>query len=265
MDSSTPTTNPLVLEMVDVAVPSPHLPDVTVVDHVQWTVRRGESWVVGGPPASGKSDLLSTAAGLMRPQRGVVRLFGCELTSLPEHERLAIQLRTGIVFGNGGRLFNQMTVFENLSLPLCYHHNCAAEQSRERVDLVLDNMGLGAIADRVPVRINRNLRQRVALARALVLSPEVLFLDNPLAGLDSRETRWWIEFLGHLTTNHPILEGRPLTLVVGTDDLHPWTDGNQQFGYLAENRFVAVGARNRLLQQDNRALRELLPLAWLKD
>src|SRR5258708_751146 len=128
---STPSDNLPVLEMIDVSVPSLHFPAVTVVDQVQWTVRRGESWVIGGLAASGKSDLLSTAAGLMRPQRGVIRLFGHDLRHLPEEERLPIQLRVGIVFGDGGRLFNQMTVAENLSLPLCYHRNYVAAASQE--------------------------------------------------------------------------------------------------------------------------------------
>lgn len=253
-----------VLVMSDAAVASVHMPDLVVIDHVDWTVQRREHWVIGGPPASGKSDLLTTAVGLMRPARGSVRLFGKELVGLHEEERLQIQLRTGIVFGSGGRLFNHLTVAENLGLPLCYHHNCDPSASEDRVNTVLEMMGLSGIAQRTPLLVNRNLRQRVALARALVLAPELLFLDNPLAGLDPREIRWWLAFIERLLDKHPILNGRDLTLVVSTDDLQPWGEQGRQFAFIDRQRLVSVGSRADLAKLDTPALRELLPAGWLE-
>jgi phospholipid/cholesterol/gamma-HCH transport system ATP-binding protein len=262
-DPQQPSSSP-VLEMTDVAVASVHVPDRIIIDHVDWTVQRGEFRVIGGLPASGKSDLLATAAGLMRPLRGTVRLFGTELDHLHENERLAVQLRVGVVFGYGGRLFNHMTVAENLALPLCYHRNCAPTTAEERVQTVLRLMELAEVAHETPVVLNRNLRQRVALARALVLSPELLFLDNPLTSIDPREARWWIKFLEALRQKHPILEGREATIVVGTDDLRLWGEGDHQFAFIHEGRLLAVGRRADLLQQHNPVLRQLLPLDWLK-
>jgi ABC-type transporter Mla maintaining outer membrane lipid asymmetry ATPase subunit MlaF len=245
-------------------VASLHTPDLVVVDPVQWTVCRGECWVIGGLPASGKSDLLATAAGLMRPGRGIVRIFGQELTRLHEDQRLAVHLRVGMVFGAGGRLFNHLSVAENLSLPLCYHENCVPSDGDPRIRTVLEATGLTDIAHVTPLLVNRTLRQRVALARALVLRPELLFLDNPLAGLDPRESRWWIEFLRSLLLGHAVLEGRPVTLVAGTDDLEPWSELGRQFAFIHDGRFVTVGSRHELVMRDNPALRELLPLGWLR-
>ena len=178
---------------------------------------------------------------------------------------MQIQLRVGIVFPYGGRLFNQLTVAENLSLPFCYHHNCEADAGDKRVQHVLELMELGELAQQTPAVITRNLRQRVALARALVLSPELLFLDNPLAGLDPREARWWLEFLDALRKGHGVTDGRPLTLVVSTDDLEPWGERGEQFAYLANRRFVPVGDRAELRNQSTPALRELLPVGWLDE
>ncbi len=250
--------------MTDVAISSILNPTLVVIDHVTWTVHRGECWIVGGLPASGKSDLLTTSAGLMRPVAGTVRLFGSEIIGLHEEERLEIQLRVGIVFGNGGRLFNDLTVAQNLSLPLCYHRNCEMGSTDDRVRKILSAMGLSAVAERTPLWINRGLRQRVALARALVLAPELLFLDNPLAGLDPRESRWWLEFLGRLMRDDDLLEGRTLTMVACTDDLQPWSLRGQHFAYIDRKRLIPVGNRIDLSQHDNPALRELLPGDWLK-
>jgi phospholipid/cholesterol/gamma-HCH transport system ATP-binding protein len=253
-----------VLDMTDVAVASLHVPGRVVLEDVNWAVRAGESWVIGGLPVSGKSDLLAAAAGLMRPPRGMVRLFGEDLAQLHEDARLRVQLRVGMVFGYGGRLFNHMTVAENLALPLCYHQNCVPSSTQERVQKILGWMELMEVAPTTPAVLNRNLRQRVALARALVMAPELLVLDNPLASLDPREARWWIKFLRELRQNHPVLSGHGVTLIVGTDDLRPWGDDAHQFAFISNGRFQPVGSRADVLQQNSPALRQLLPADWLK-
>jgi phospholipid/cholesterol/gamma-HCH transport system ATP-binding protein len=263
VNASPEQSPPAVLEMADVAVSAIRAPDRVIIDRVNWTVRQGEYWIIGGLPSSGKSDLLATAAGLMRPLAGAIRLFGKDPSQLPEDDRLQTQLRVGVVFGGGGRLFTHLTVGENLALPLCYHQNCAPVSTQGRVQAVLEAMDLGDATHRTPANLNRNERQRAALARALVLSPELLFLDNPLASIDPRETRWWLEFLAPLVKGHPLLQDRPLTLVASTDDLQPWTDRGQQFAFIDQGRFITVGVAADLMRQENPALRQLLPLDWL--
>lgn len=249
--------------MIDVAIASVHRPGVTVIDRMHWVVRAGEFWIVGGLPGAGKTDLLVTAAGLMRPEKGVVRLFGNDLSQPREEERLKTQLRAGIVFGVGGRLFSQSTVAENLALPLCYHRNCRPEASQERINAILDAMGLSEYFDVTPLTLNRNLRQRAALARALVLSPELLFLDDPFAETDRRESRWWLNFLDGLMQGSPLLGGKRLTIVVGTGDLQPWGERGRQFAYIHRRQFVPAGSRTDLINKLNPGLRELLPVDWL--
>ncbi len=219
--------------------------------------------MVAGVPGSGKSDLLTTAAGLMRPRRGVVRLFGEDLVGLDEKRRVSVQLRAGLVFGSGGRLFNQLTLAENLALPFCYHRNCRLEAASGRVDEVLRATGLLEFGNASPGLLNRNLRERAALARALVLAPELLFLDNPFAETDPRETRWWLGFLDRLREGEAVLQGKRLTVVIGADDLRPWTRREARFARLDQGRFEMVGSRDALVDRASPELRELLPLDWL--
>jgi phospholipid/cholesterol/gamma-HCH transport system ATP-binding protein len=264
MPATSPPPPAAAFEMIDATVASIRAPDTSVLTGVNWTVRAGEFWVVVGLPGSGKSDLLTTAAGLMRPLSGVIRLFGKELIGVPEEERLRTQLRVGIVFGYGGRLFRQMSVAENLALPLCYHQNCALSVTQPRVRTVLERMELTGYADRTPPTINRSLRQRVALARALVLSPELLLLDDPLVGIDPQELRWWLEFLVSLLQGDPLLDNRPPGLILSTDNLQAFGGHSERFAFLKNGQFTVAGTKEQLAAAPNPALRELLPVDWLR-
>lgn len=250
--------NSAALEMLDVTVAAAHAPDVPVIEGVNWTVSVGEFWVVGGSSGSGKSDLLATAAGLLRPVRGVHRLFGRELSGLDEEELVRERRRVGIVFGNDGRLFNQLTVAENLALPLCYHHNCDAVEVRARIEEILELTGLTALAHRTPADVNRNLRPKIALARALTLDPELLLLDNPSRESDPAQRRWWVEFLAALRAGHAVLRHRRTTIVVATDDFRPWIGPGEKFALIAGTRWRTIGTRSDVDTCEEPLLRELL-------
>lgn len=227
-------------------------------ESIDWRVTAEDYWVVGGLPASGKSDLLATAAGLQRPAQGRHFLFGQETDHLGEEELLRERLRVGLVFADGGRLFNQFTVAENVALPLCYHHNCPAAEVWEPVQAILELTGLTSLAHNTPGVIGRSWRQRVGLARALALKPELLLLDNPVAGLDPRQTRWWLDLLATLSAGHPFMEGKKVTLVVTAGDLRPWVEHGRQFALLQQNCFVPLGDKAELSVSVEPLLRELL-------
>ena len=124
------------------------------------------------------------AAGLMTPAHGSCRIFGCDTDSFGEAQ-LAERLRVGFVF-EGGQLFNHLTVAENVALPLRYQKNLTAAEAADVVRALLELLELTPFADSTPSNLAANWRQRAALARALVLKPELLLLDNPLAGLSVR-------------------------------------------------------------------------------
>jgi ABC-type transporter Mla maintaining outer membrane lipid asymmetry ATPase subunit MlaF len=149
--------------------------------------------------------------------------------------------RVGLVFGAGGRLFNTLTVEENVALPLRYHCPSQPAKIQERVDALLAAMELERWRHHNPSGVNLSWQQRAALARALALEPELLFFDNPLAGLDPSHTRWWVQFLDQLAAGHAALHGRPVTVVVAGNDVRPWLEGQRCFGLLEGKRFLGLG------------------------
>ena len=256
---------PPVIEMFDVAVSSTRAPDIAVVDGINWRVLLDDFWVLGAPPGSGKSDLLATAAGLQRPLRGTHRLFDRELPSLGEPERLRERLRVGVVFEAGGRPFPHLTVADNVALPLRYHREGSEADIRQRVREVLEATGLAEVADHMPAQLVRSMHPRVGLARALALAPEVLLLDNPLAGLDPRQTRWWLDFIGSLAVGHPTLKGRKMTLVVACDHMRPWMSRGRQFALVKDKQLLPLGGRAELENCNEPLLRELVAAEFTPD
>jgi phospholipid/cholesterol/gamma-HCH transport system ATP-binding protein len=245
--------NAPVIEMLGVCVASQAFPDKAVVEDINWTVRAGEYWVIGGMHGSGKTDLLATAAGLLPPFGGSYHLFGHEMPIFEEpllHERL----RLGLVF-ESGQLLHNLTIRENVTLPLRYHR---PDSSPKEITDMLELTGLNEIADSLPPTLGRSWHKRAGLARALVMRPEVLLVDDPLTGLDPRHTWWWIEFLRGLSTGHDCMKQRPLTLIVTTEDLRPWRDFGAHFAILQDRRFTPLGRHDNIAGQPQPLVRELL-------
>jgi ABC-type transporter Mla maintaining outer membrane lipid asymmetry ATPase subunit MlaF len=122
----------------------------------------------------------------------------------------------------------------------------------------LEWIGLAPYAWEPAGRIHRRWQRRVALARALVLRPEVLLVDHPLARLDPRESAWWLDFLSQLAGGHPWLGGQPLTVVVTTDDFRPWRQPGRYFALLDQGRFTAIGRGLEPQMAPDPSLREVL-------
>jgi putative ABC transport system ATP-binding protein len=248
---------PSVIEMRGADIASLRDTNLTVVENVDWSVSPGEFWVVAGQQRSGKSDLLMHAAGLMTPTRGSCRVFGCETRNFGEAQ-IAERLRVGFVFA-GGKLFNQLTVAENVALPLRYQNDSLSEtETANAVEALLEMLELTPFANSTPVNLATNWRQRAALARALILKPELLLLDQPLGGLGMRHRQWLSQFLDQLWRGHAYFGGRPMTIVATTDDLRFWAQPERKFALLDEMNFSVLGNWNEVKNGGHRAVKELL-------
>ena len=244
------------IEMTGVAVSALCDSDTTVAEGINWTVNAGDYWVVAGLHASGKSDFLMLTGGLMAPRQGQYRFFGEEMP-LFEETRLKERLRLGLVF-DSGQLFNHLTVAENVALPLRYHHNLSQIEANAAVSELLECTELAPWSQSMPGTLGRSWQKRAGLARALALKPEVLLVDNPLAGLDPRQMHWCLGFLDQLSKGHSVTDGRPVTLVVTTADFRPWKSHARQFAVLRNRSFVVLGAWGQLEAASEDLVRELL-------
>lgn len=248
--------NPAVIEMRGVNVAAMRDASFVVVEDVNWSVTPGEFWVVAGQEHSGKSDLLMLAAGLMAAAGGSYKLFGRDTKNFGEAE-LPERLRVGFVF-QGGQLFNQLTIAENVALPLRYQKNFTAAEVVRKTQSLLELMELTPLADVTPANVAANWRQRAAFARALVLQPEILLLDNPQAGLGARHLQWWLRFVEQLSRGHELFGGETMTIVVTADDLRPWKNERRKFALLHDKKFIPLGDWSEVENSSDPIVKELL-------
>ncbi|MGF1510839.1 MAG: ABC transporter ATP-binding protein [Myxococcota bacterium] len=155
----------------------------TVLDGIDLSVDPGEVRVILGGSGSGKTTLLKHLIGLLTPASGTVRLLGTSLPDADEGEREALFRRIGMLF-QGSALLNSMSLLENVSLPLSQHTDLPGSVIDEIVRLKLRLLGLDGAEHRFPSELSGGMKKRAALARAMALDPEILFCDEPSAGLD---------------------------------------------------------------------------------
>lgn len=157
--------------------------DRTVLNGISFKVMKGDTMIIMGGSGCGKSTLLRHVIGAMRPTSGSVKLFGEEITGMDEKQLAKIRRRFGMLFQSGA-LLQSLTVGENVALPIVEHGNLAPNIVELMVKMKLEMVGLTGFEHLKPAEISGGMKKRVGLARALALDPELLFSDEPTAGLD---------------------------------------------------------------------------------
>ena len=213
------------------------------------TVYRGEILSLVGGSGSGKTTLVRQMLGLERPAKGEVCVFGRTLHAYDAGALGALRNRWGVLFQHGA-LFSALTVYENVALPLRELKTLDEALIRELVLLKLESVGMDAAqAIKMPSELSGGMVKRVALARALALEPELLFLDEPTAGLDPDRSESFVQLLREL---HRELG---LTVVMVTHDLDTLVALSHRVAVLADQRLVAIGPLGEMATHEHPFIR----------
>ncbi len=205
-----------------------------VHDGVDLTVRQGEILGLVGGSGAGKSVLLNTLIGLRAPDRGQVRVLGLDVYRASEAEQRSLEARWGVLF-QGGALFSALNVRDNVSAPLREHTRLPPRSAAALAELKLSLSGLAPeVADMKPAELSGGMRKRVSLARALALDPELLFLDEPTAGLDPIGAAAFDQLIGQLS------KALGLTVFLITHDLDSLYALCDRVAVIADRKIVAV-------------------------
>lgn len=214
------------------------------------TVRKGEILGIVGGSGTGKSVLMNTLLGLKKPEGGHVNLFGTPRPEISREELRAINNKIGVLF-QGGALFSSLTVRENVMVPMREHTDLDIQLMRELADMKLHMVGLPAHAATLkPSDLSGGMRKRAGLARALSLDPELLFLDEPTAGLDPVGAAAFDELI--LTLRQAL----GLTVIMITHDLDSLFAICDRVAVLLDKRIAIVDSLDKVTQYDHPWVKE---------
>jgi phospholipid/cholesterol/gamma-HCH transport system ATP-binding protein len=236
--------------VIEVSKVSTRFGDHIVHSDLDLEVRRDEIFALIGGSGSGKSTLLREMILLQRPDSGSIRVLGIDLRNLGDPEALALRQRWGVMFQHGG-LFGSLTVNENIGLPLREHTGLEDVLIDEIAAWKLAMTGLKPeVGAQYPSELSGGMMKRASLARALALDPELLFLDEPTAGLDPDSAAGVDELVRRLRD----LFG--LTIVMITHDLDLLWQVADRVAVLAEGKVQGIGSMSELSHTDNPAIRQ---------
>ena len=223
---------------------------LVVHEDLDLEVRRGEVLALVGGSGSGKTTLLREIIMLLAPSAGSIRLLGEELAGIGEADALRLRRRFGVLFQMGA-LFSSLTVLENVMVPLREHTDLPREWLRELAALKMALAGLPAhAADKLPRQLSGGMLKRASLARSLALDPELLFLDEPTAGLDPLSAGALDELVLQLK------ESLGLTIVMVTHDLDSLWRTTDRVAFLGERRVIGLAPMRELVQSPHPLIRD---------
>ena len=207
-----------------------------VLDGVDLAIRRGEVFVIMGPSGCGKTTMLRHLCGLLRPDSGSVYVDGRDLYAMGRSELDALRLRTGLAF-QGGALLGSLSVEDNVALPLRENTALPDAVIRQIARMKLDMVGLLHAADQLPASLSGVMKKRAAIARAIALDPDVVYLDEPTAGLDPIRAAEIDNLILKLNAVFGI------TMVVVTHDLPSAQEIAQRVAVFLDGRVARIGSR----------------------
>lgn len=222
-----------------------------ILDGVNVTIYKGETMVIMGGSGCGKSTLLRHIIGALKPDSGKVYLKGVDMTSLEPDRLDELKKGFGMLFQSGA-LLDYMTVEENIALPLKEHTNLDDEIIKIMVKMKLELVGLRGFQNLKPSQLSGGMKKRVGLARAIAMDPEIVFYDEPTAGLDPIMSAVIDKLIADLTRKLLI------TSVVVTHDMQSVFRIADRIAMLHKGKVVEVGTPDEIRNTKNELVRQFI-------
>ena len=220
--------------------------DTVIQQNLDFSVNYGEIFIIMGGSGCGKSTLLRHLIGLMEPTTGEILIEGKDIWTSSVAERSHMISRSGVLYQSGA-LFSSMTLGENIALPLSEYSSLSKEQIAKVVSYKLSLVGLSGFEDYYPSEISGGMRKRAGLARAMALDPDVLFIDEPSAGLDPVSSK----LLDRLILELRDSLGTTVIMVTHELDSIFSVGDNAIFLDTDEKTMIASGPPKRLLEESS--------------
>jgi phospholipid/cholesterol/gamma-HCH transport system ATP-binding protein len=243
------TTEPEhIIEVKDLVA---HYGERVILNGINLRIRTGEIMVIMGGSGSGKTTLMRNLLGLNRPSSGNICILGKDITSINKRELYEIRRKMGVAF-QGGALLGSMSVAENIELPLRQHTRLDESTIRIMSRMKLEVVNLAGFEDLMPSELSGGMLKRAALARSIVMDPNMLFFDEPSAGLDPVVSAELDELILRLK------EAMNVTIVVVTHELESAFKIADRITVLGQGNVLMTGTVDEVQNSDNEVIQDML-------
>lgn len=224
----------MALASIELSNVSVKFDQLTVLDGISLSIPRGERLVLVGPSGQGKTVLLKLMAGLIEPSLGQVRIQGEDLATLSVARRQELTCKMGMLFQKNA-LFDSLSCAQNIAFPLREVTRLSETEIEQTVDKFLEAVGIAHAKHLYPVEISGGMQKRLGIARALALDPEIIFYDDPTAGLDPITSRKIIELILELQVK------KRSTLVAVTNDMNRAYQLADRIAMVVDRQLIITG------------------------
>jgi len=237
--------------MIEVKNISKSFEDKTVLYHVSAAFFAGKTNLIIGQSGSGKTVLLKSIVGLLRPESGEILFDGRDIMKMDRNEIRELRKEIGMLF-QGSALFDSETVLGNVSFPLEMFTRMSREEIRERAQFCIDRVNLTGSENKYPAEISGGMQKRVAIARAIALNPKYLFCDEPNSGLDPRTSIVIDELLSDITHEYGI------TTIINTHDMNSVLGIGENIVFINKGHCDWIGDNKKIFETSNEALNDFV-------
>ncbi|MCH5245277.1 MAG: ATP-binding cassette domain-containing protein [Muribaculaceae bacterium] len=237
--------------MIEVKNVTKSFDDKTILHDISATFVAGKTNLIIGQSGSGKTVLLKSIVGLIKPEQGQILFDGRDIMRMETDEVKELRKEIGMLF-QGSALFDSETVLGNVMFPLTMFTTMSAGEIRDRAQFCLERVNLKGAGDKYPSEISGGMQKRVAIARAIALNPKYLFCDEPNSGLDPRTSIVIDELLHDITREYNI------TTVINTHDMNSVLGIGENIIFINKGHREWVGDMNQIYTSNNKALEEFV-------
>lgn len=224
-----------------------------VLENISMSFPRGKLAAITGPAGCGKSTLLKLAAGLLCPDSGSVYIEGKQPSTLPTKELFQMRKNSAFVFQDAA-LISNLSVFDNIALPLRYHHRFKEAEIVQKVEQMLNSFNLDNERDLLPAHLSTGQRKLASFARALIIEPSLIFFDEPIAGIDAVACTRIIDRI------LPLRDDPGITIIMASHNLDFIKSSADYIALLYRHRLFAYSQRDHILKSTDPVLQQILSI-----
>ena len=224
-----------------------------ILESINMIIPRGKLIAITGTSGCGKSTLIKIIAALLYPDNGKIFIENVDIFQLSRRKLFEFRKEFGFVFQDAA-LISNLSIFENIALPLRYHYNLPEDLISKQVNRTLEDFGLGHLKNYLPAQLSMGQRKLISFVRALIMKPKLLFLDEPVTGIDAIAKQKMIDMI------LPLRDDPKITVIMVSHNLDFIKQSADYIALIHQNKLLAYGKRDEIIKSRDPIINRILSI-----